>query len=431
MTVMGSEIVDYLKQFVGKTNYVWGGNDLKTGVDCSGMIQQGFAKYGINLPRTSYSMWSQGTAVSMKGLRVGDIVFFDTDTAKPGPDHVGIYAGGGKMIEAPKPGKKIQITDITQGYYADRFMGGRRIDGVWAENQNPGDHADPTKTMSPEELAANYGYSYAFLESHPELKKLFGHVVDDGWTFEKFQAELRDTKWWKENSQSMREAQVTQKTDPATWDAMMDAQSIKLQQLAAEIGAAVPAKTMKRIIKTSLETAMTDDQLRNMLGKYVDFTKNGTLFGEAGMHEFTMKEYAASMGIRLDDQTIKNQAQRVIRKVATTQDYESLIREHAKSMYPSYATQIDAGQTIKDIASPYTQMMAQTLEIPDTDITVFDPTIKSALNGLSSDGKPTGLTLTDFQQKLRSDPRWAKTDAAQNNVFNVGLAVLKNMGLAS
>lgn len=431
MTVMGNEIVDYLKQFVNKTDYVWGGNDLNSGVDCSGLIQQGFAKYGINLPRTSYSMWSQGKAVSMNGLRVGDIVFFDTDHSKPGPDHVGIYAGGGKMIEAPRPGKKVTITDITHGYYADRFMGGRRIDGVWAENQNPGDYSDLKKTMSPEELASSYGFTYAFLEGNKDLKNIFSQAVKETWTTDKFQAAIRDTNWWKTNSESMRQAEVTRKTDPATWDAMVDAETVKVQQLAAEIGAAVPAKRLKHIVETALRTNMDEDLLRNVLGKYVTFAKDGTLHGEAGMHEFTMKEYAANMGIHLDDQTIKNQAQRVVRKVATTQDYESLVRESAKSMYPSYASQIDAGMTIKDIASPYIQMMGQTLEIPDTDITVFDPIIKGALNGLSSDGKPTGLTLTDFQQNLRNDPRWTKTSSAQNNAFNVGLSVLKNMGLAT
>jgi hypothetical protein len=335
------------------------------------------------------------------------------------------------MIEAPRPGKGVQVTDITQGYYADRFMGGRRIDSVWAENQNPGDHEDPTKTMTPEELASSYGFTYAFLEGNKDLKKIFGQAIDETWTPEKFQAAIRDTKWWKTNSDSMRQAQITQKTDPATWDAMVDAETVKVQQLAAEIGAAIPSSKFKKIVETALKTNMDEDLLRNVLGQYVNFTKDGTLQGEAGMHEFTMKEYAANMGIKLDDQTIKNQAQRVVRKVATTQDYESLVREHAKSMYPSYAQQIDAGQTVKDIASPYTQMMAQTLEIPDTDITVFDPTIKSALNGLSPDGKPTGLSLTDFQQRLRSDPRWTKTSAAQNNVFNVGLSVLKDMGLKS
>lgn len=430
MAVMGNDIIGYLKQFIG-TDYVWGGNDLSKGVDCSGLIQQGFAHFGINLPRTSYQQWSQGTAIDMHGLRPGDLVFFDTDHAKPGPDHVAIYMGGGKMLEAPRPGKKVQITDMTQPYYADSFMGGRRIDGTWAENQNPNDHMDTAKKMTPEELASSYGFTYAFLEGNKDLKKIFGQAVDETWTTDKFQAAIRDTGWWKTNSDSMRKAQLTQKTDPATWDAMVDAETVKVQQLAAEVGAAIPAKKFRDLVTTALKTNLDEDGLRNLLGKYVDFTKNGTLQGEAGMHEFTMKEYAANMGIQLDDQTIKNQAQRVIRKVNTTQDYESLVRSHAKSMYPAYAQQIDAGQTIKDIASPYTQMMAKTLEIPDTDITVFDPTIKAALNGLSPDGKPAGVSLTDFEQRLRSDPRWNQTSQAQSNAFNVGHQVLKQMGLTS
>lgn len=430
MAFMGKDLVDYLKQFIG-TPYEWGGNDLKKGVDCSGLVQQGFAHFGVNLPRTSYSMWGQGTAVSMKGLRVGDLVFFDIDHNKPGPDHVGIYAGGGKMIEAPSPGGKVRMTDITQPYYADSFMGGKRMDGVWAESQGPDDHEDPKKVMTPEELAASYGFTYAFLEGHKDLAKIFDQAVDGTWTKERFQAAIRDTEWWKTNSDSMRQAEITRKTDPATWDAMVDAETVKIAQLASEVGAAIPQKKMKQLVETALKTNLDEDGLRNLLGKYVDFSKNGTLGGEAGMHEFTMREYAANMGISLDDQTIKNQAQRVIRKVATTQDYESDIREHAKSMYPAYAQQIDGGMTMKDIASPYTQMMAQTLEIPDTDITLSDPTIKQALNGLSPDGKPSGLSLTDFEQKLRSDPRWAKTNQAQNNTFAVGHQVLKDMGLTS
>lgn len=430
MAVMGSDIVNYLKQFIG-TPYQWGGNDLSSGVDCSGLVTQGFAHFGINLPRTTYDMWGKGEAISMKGLRPGDLVFFDTDHTKPGPDHVGIYMGGGKMIEAPRPGKGVQVTDITQGYYADRFMGGQRMNGVWAEGQSGTDNMDDTtKVPTPEELASSYGFTYAFLNGNPELKKKFDQAVKETWTTDRFQAEVRDTKWWKENSDSMRKAQLTKASDPATWEAMVDAQTIKLRQLAAEVGAAIPQKNLKKLVETSLSTNLDEDGIRNLLGQYVNFTKDGTLVGEAGMHEFTMKQYAADMGVQLDDQTIKNQAQRVIRKVATTEDYESLVRESAKSMFPAYSQQIDAGQTLKDIASPYTQMMAKTLEIPDSSITLFDPTIKGALNGLSSDGKPTGLTLTDFEQQLRSDPRWTKTDNAQNAVFNTGREVLKQWGLS-
>lgn len=428
MAINAQALIDLAKTQLG-VKYVWGGTAWGKGMDCSGFIQQLYAKQGVKLPRVTYDQWNVGKAVSMKGLRPGDLVFFDTNHSVPGPDHIGMYIGGGQMIEAPRPGKGIQITNITSGYYADRFMGGRRIDGVWAEGQSPVDFSDPKKTMSSEELASSYGYNYAFLKGNPELKGLFEEAVKNTWSEAKFQAEVRDTKWFKTNSDTMRKADVTRKTDPATWSAMVDAETVKIRQLAAEVGAAIPESRMKKVVETALRTGQDEDSLRNTLGQYVQFTKDGTLGGEAGMHEFTMKQYAAKMGISLSDQTIKNQAQRVVRKIATTQDYESLVREHAKSMYPSYADQIDAGLTVEDIASPYKQMMAQVLELPDTGIELTDPLIKYALNGLNAEGKPAGLTLTAFNDKLRSDPRWAKTDQARNSAIDNSAKVLRDMGM--
>lgn len=430
MAVMGSDIVDYLKQFIG-TPYVWGGNDLNSGVDCSGLIVQGFKRFGIDLPRVTYDMIGEGEPVSMKGLRTGDLIYFDTDREKPGPDHVGIYMGGGKMLHAPRPGRSVEIASITSGYYMDRFMAGRRIGGVWAEGQGPQDLEDPKKVMSPEELASSYGFAYGFLQGNPELRKIFKEAIAETWSTDKFQAEVRDTEWWKSNSESMRQAEITRKTDPATWRAMVDAEGIKIRQLAAEIGAAIPEKKFRKIVETALRTNMDEDLLRNVLGEYVKFTKEGTLRGEAGMHEFTMKQYAASMGVTLSDRALKDQAQRVIRKVATVQDFQDEVRQTAKSAYPGYADQIDAGATMEDIAAPYRAAMAAELELPDSEITLNDPLIKQALNGLNKDDKPAGLDLPDFQLKLRSDPRWKQTGAAQDNMMGAGLKVLRDMGLVT
>jgi hypothetical protein len=426
--IAGTDIGDYASQYIG-TPYVWGGNDLSSGVDCSGLVQQVFKNFGIDLPRTTYDMIGEGKPVSIKGLRPGDLVFFDT-SSKSGADHVGIYLGGGKMIHAPRPGKAVEVVDITKGYYLDTFMGGRRISGVHAVGAKDSDYAESPK-LTPEELAASYGWAYGFLNSNSELKGKFQQAVDESWTPQKFQAEIRDTKWWKETSDTRRQAQVAQKTDPATWNAQMDAATIQVRQLAAEIGAAIPDSKISKIAKNMLETGMDESQLRYALGGYVTFTKDGTLKGEAGMHEYTMKQYAYNMGIKLDDQTIKNQAQRVVRKVATTQDYESEVRDQAKSMFPAYAKQIDSGSTLKDIASPYMSLMSQELEIPDNSIDVMNPLIKKALNGLDADGNPGGVSLTDFQNQLRSDPRWKQTNNAQDSMMSTGLKVLKDMGLVA
>lgn len=424
----GEDIVKYLLQFKG-TPYVWGGAS-PGGFDCSGLMQYGFAHFGIKLPRVTYDQIGQGQAIGMKGLRPGDLVFFDTDKNVAGPDHVGIYMGNGKMFHTPRPGKNAEVVDMTQGYYLDRFMGGRRIDGVKTSGASVSDAPSEAEVkMTPEELAASYGWAYGFLNGNKELKGLFKQAVDGSWAPEKFQAELRDTAWWKKTSNTARQAQVLEKTDPATWTAQVNATTIQVQQLAAQMGAAIPQSKLKGIVDSVLKTGMEEGQIRDALGQYVTFTKDGTLKGEAGMHEFTMKQYAAQMGVDIGEQAIKNQAQLVVRKMATTQDFESQIREQAKSAFPGYGEQIDAGMTMKDIATPYQQLMSKELELPESPLGLMDPSIRSALNGLDKDGKPAGMNLPDFQNMLRNDPRWRSTQGAQDQAMAVGHTVLRDMGI--
>lgn len=426
MPISGTDIGDYASKFLG-TPYVWGGNNLSSGVDCSGLVQQVYKHFGISLPRVTYDQIGEGAPVGMKGLRPGDLMFFDTASAS-GPDHVGIYIGNGKMIHAPRPGKSVEIVDVTKGYYLDKFMGGRRISGVHATGAKSSDYEESPK-LTPEELAASYGWAYGFLNSNGELKKLFKEAVAGTWTPEKFQAELRDTKWFKTTSETRRQAQLQQKTDPATWNASLQAATLQVRQLAAEMGAAIPEGKITSIAKNMLETGADEGQMRNALGQYVTFTKDGTLRGEAAMHEYTMKQFAYANGIQLSDSAIKKQAQLVTRRLATTQDFEDQVRQSAISMFPGLEDQINAGINVKDAADPYVQMMSDELELPYQSIDLTNNTIKSALNGLDKDGKPVGLTLTDFQSTLRNDPRWKQTTQAQKGVMQVGINILKDMGL--
>lgn len=429
MAVGGDELAAYGKQFVG-TPYVWGGNSLSSGIDCSGLVQQVYKKFGISVPRVTYDQINVGKAIKLSGLRAGDMVFFDTEADRKGPDHVGIYLGNGKMLHAPRPGKNVEIVDMTQGYYMDRFMGGRRVAGIVAPNGKATDEETRPK-LKPEELAAEYGFAYGFLKSQPELSRLFKEAVSDTWSGDKFQAKVRETKWWRENSETARKAQILKQTDPATYNAQLSATELQVRQLAAEVGAAVPDAKVGKLAKQIITTGLDEGGIRNLLGNYVTFTKNGTLKGEAGMHEFTIRQYAEKNGVQLSDETVKNQAQRIIRGLATTQDFESQIRDHAKSMFPSYADQLDAGLTMEDIASPYKNMMASELEMPEEALTVNDLTIKSALNGLDANGVPAGKNLFDFQTSLRNDPRWKKTKNAQNETMGAAFKVLSDMGMVT
>ena len=431
MSVSGDDLVNEAKKYLG-TPYLWGGT-APGGFDCSGLMQYVYGKMGIKLPRVSYDQMGVGQAVGMKGLRAGDLVFFDTEPGHKGADHVGMYIGGGRMIDAPRTGKNVEIVDITQGYYADRFMGGRRMAGVTNVGASANDYATPKDDvkLSPEELASNYGWSVAFLDHNPELKRLFDQAVKGTWTPGKFQAEIRNTKWWQTTSETARQTQALKSSDPATYNANLTAARMQVQMLASEVGAAIPSGQLGKIAESVLSAGLDENGIRNILGGYVNFTKSGTMTGEAGMHEYTMRQYAASMGVKVSDQALKNQAALVVRKLATTQDFEEQLREQAKSAFPAYSAQIDGGQTMMDIATPYMQTMSQELGIPSTGITLQDPMIKSALNGLNQDGKPSGKTLLDFTTSLRNDPRWGKTQVAQDQAMTAGRKVLTDMGMIS
>lgn len=89
--VSGSDIVAYAMQFKGNP-YVWGGNSLTNGVDCSGFVHEVYEHFGISTPRYSQAFKSVGQAVSFDNIQPGDVVVY--------PGHVAIYAGGGVIVEA-------------------------------------------------------------------------------------------------------------------------------------------------------------------------------------------------------------------------------------------------------------------------------------------------------------------------------------------
>jgi len=98
VSTLRTNLLDYAQRFLG-TPYVWGGNSLTKGVDCSGFVQQVFKAYGYTTPRVSRDMAKKYKTVSASEAKAGDLVFYHN--LKTGVvDHVAIYMGNGKIIHA-------------------------------------------------------------------------------------------------------------------------------------------------------------------------------------------------------------------------------------------------------------------------------------------------------------------------------------------
>jgi cell wall-associated NlpC family hydrolase len=103
--VTGEQVAAAAQKYVG-VPYLWGGTDPRTGMDCSAFVQRVHADLGISLPRVVRDQMTHGTPVaSLAEARPGDLL------VSHGGDHIAIYLGNGKAIDAPKPGQTIQVRD--------------------------------------------------------------------------------------------------------------------------------------------------------------------------------------------------------------------------------------------------------------------------------------------------------------------------------
>lgn len=108
---LGAAAVELARQHLG-TPYLWGGTTPR-GFDCSGLVQYVYRQLGINLPRVSADQARAGTAVdSIQSAQPGDLLFWRGQSGRP--NHIAIYVGGGKMLEAPRTGLNVRIRDVTR-----------------------------------------------------------------------------------------------------------------------------------------------------------------------------------------------------------------------------------------------------------------------------------------------------------------------------
>jgi len=120
---------------IGKP-YIWGAEGPRA-FDCSGLTQYVYQQVGVDLPRRAISQSRIGDAAGRR-LRRGDLVFFSTDERRSLVTHVGIYEGGGVMINASKRHARVRRDDLSEDYWADRFMFARRIGDADFDDRDDG-----------------------------------------------------------------------------------------------------------------------------------------------------------------------------------------------------------------------------------------------------------------------------------------------------
>jgi len=280
-------------------------------------------------------------------------------------------------------------------------------------------------SLDEQRFAENYGFAYAFLKSNGELYKLFKSAVKSNWTADQFVSQVRGTKWFKQHSESYRKYQVLKSTDPATLNQRKAQLIAQLRDTAAEIGSAPSASILSRIADNALQFEWNDAQIRDTLSTYVR-TVNGAFMGAAQDTAEQLRQVAWKNGMSYSASTYEKWAQSIAAGADNLQHLTQYVRNQAKTLAPAYAQELDAGQDLYDVASPYIQSKAKILEKNPADVDLFDSDIRGAISAKGPDGKPASTSLWQFEQNLRAKPEWLKTKNSQDAINGAARRVISD-----
>lgn len=289
---------------------------------------------------------------------------------------------------------------------------------------------------NPADVAANYGYSMAFFNSDPELKRLlhdavYGNGKEPGnWTPAKFVAKLQATRWFKKNGEAARQTYALKTSDPATYNQRLASARQQIAQVAWGMGAPVPGAAMAKLSEHALALGWTDDQIKAAVAPYIRADANGLYRSGAAAAQMQIRDVASDYGYSLSTAQSGSWIKAMAQGQMTIEQVKQNIMADAISRFPALKDRINTGETLEQIAAPYKDSYSKILETNPETINLRDPLIQKALSTKDAKGRPTTQTIWQFEEGLKKDPRWLKTNNARDELVGNTRKVLQDFGLA-
>lgn len=278
-------------------------------------------------------------------------------------------------------------------------------------------------------FAAQLGYAASFFYQDSELKNLLKQAVKESWSTDKFKGRFMATHWYRTHQQNERQFNELEKRDPATASAEIAAQVATLRDRFSQSGVAIDDKRLKQMARLSLMYGSNEAQIQDMIAAEFKY-QPGNTSGAVADTETQVRQLARDYGVNVSDGQMRGWIGNVLSGEYTLPNLQDLVRDMARSKYLGYQKQIDAGMTVRDIASPYLASYSKILETSPDNVDLEDPLIQKAIQGqMDKQGQVIPQTVYDFERTLRQDPRWLKTQNAKDSMTSLALRIGQDFGL--
>lgn len=234
--------------------------------------------------------------------------------------------------------------------------------------------------------------------------------------------------WLVENYKQARQLGLTTARSPITyWKTLVDQASAN-GVTPFKMGEAYASGTVEGITTTTgggltkAELAAQKELKAMQAALAQDIEAN--LTGTAGKLQDTLTKYADSMGLMKSRKEVNSYVKGIMEGAVPEATATDELRKQATVLYSNFADRLnsDPSLTVRDLANPYLQVMADTLEIDPQLVKMTDPTIQNAISGTKL------RSLTDFRNDMRADSRFATTRTAKREAVDFAQSLLKGFG---
>jgi len=280
------------------------------------------------------------------------------------------------------------------------------------------------------------GYNLALLEEHGDALAIMEKYLEiyktapESFNQLAFNAEMDESSLGQAYSAAAIKDMSRKEKFPELYAQEIAAERETLRDEVRKMGGSLTDSELNQLITDGRRLGLSPAQMTNKVAmEHLDYNAETGFEGNAGQIEDDLTLWANRNGINLGPEYVQEFVRSISAKDTDLASVKSDLRkQYMTGSYPGWSDQINAGQDIYDIASPYRQVMSRKLGIPEAQISFDDPLLAKGMQAVGADGKARIMPLHEFEQEIRLSERYDKTPEAMNEMMNVGTELLKMFG---
>jgi phage tail protein X len=318
-------------------------------------------------------------------------------------------------------------------------------------------------TFSMEQLASRFSIAASILKQDASLVKALNRIMgmsEDGKTKiggvvtdpDLAMAILKETDWFKNNTDDWRKYQFFKDSNPATYQADLKANAEAIVKKYYQMGITIDAQTAIKLAEQAMMKSATvngnvvnynQDYFNKLMADSIDFSKkrilpNGKIVYDLGGKVEAIAEslykvaddygYPATTSNAGFSRWLESNTRGLIAGTVNPEDVDNELEARAKSMYPGLVDQLNRGQSLREAADPWITALANEWEEDPKSLDLNDDFLYRILNQQDEKGNIAPMNLYQAKTMARKSPKWQYTSRAKEEYTNIGQKILQDFG---